>query len=292
MDPHTVIYGAAIATNALFTNLAPKIYAEVQRWRMPLVCPFNPDDLKRFSFDANDENYCVQLRSGWLIDLNYGVLVSFYGPDYPDSKYHPEPGATAHIGPEEALRIATNYVAIAGLPERLTWINLKPKITPAALPDTPYFLIQWFRPNWQDDTTVEIAVDCRNGRIDCMNLFCLYGDLLSKHRKRGPPLSQQSNTPRLPSAVVQRDMPRLIARNLAPWRATVPFPKELLEAQTVATNITRWIWSGWTGVAEHWLTLVRFNGWELDFRDGYLLGWQAPDRFFETEIPPDISSFT
>jgi hypothetical protein len=72
----------------------------------------------------------------------------------------------------------------------------------------------------------------------------------------------------------------------------VPFPKELLEAQTVATNITRWIWSGWTGVAEHWLTLVRFNGWELDFRDGYLLGWQAPDRFFETEIPPDISSFT
>src|SRR6267142_3451623 len=126
MPISTIIYGAAIATNVVFINLAPTFYREIDHWHLPIKHPFDSSTLSRFSY-REPHAIDLQLNSGWRLELVYDSLTSFYGPNYPPLRHRAKPTEKAVVSCEEALAIARKTVALSGFRENVTWISLSPR---------------------------------------------------------------------------------------------------------------------------------------------------------------------
>ena len=91
MDWPTVIYGMAIATNAAFTNIAPTFYRAIDHWSLPIQCPLGAEELKRFAFRVPERSYTIELKSGWFLGLESGVLIGFESPTVHNRRLRPNP---------------------------------------------------------------------------------------------------------------------------------------------------------------------------------------------------------
>ncbi len=100
MDWPTVIYGMAIATNAAFTNITPTFYRAIDHWSLPIQCPLGAEELKRFAFRVPERSYTLELKSGWFLGLESGVLIGFESPTVPTTGC----GRTRQTKPESRSR--------------------------------------------------------------------------------------------------------------------------------------------------------------------------------------------
>jgi hypothetical protein len=282
MPLNTLILGTAIATNALFVNLAQDATREIRRWRLPIPLPLEPAALNRFS-SVEGGDCTLRLKSGWRLSFWYGRLTAFASPASDRVRRRAEPGDRVAVTLHQALEIASNYVARAQLPATQTWVHLRPQVEEPRLPLSPFYELTWYRPDEENTVTVDIAVDCRDGSVAKMGLWCLLGRLPSEH-KTGKPRVETSEPP--PREVEAR-MVKSMADEVRKWGATLGIPGGLVQ-QPASQRLVDWLKDGKDAAGEHWLAKVHAAGWELSFADGKLCGWKAPDAFFDSETPPDL----
>ena len=139
----TVIYGMAIATNAAFTNIAPTFYQEIGRWNLPIQSPLKAEELRRFAYRVPERSYTLELKSGWFLGLEGGMLIAFESPVHRNHRLRARPGEKAQVSLKEALAVATNLVARLGLPDNVTWVRLKPEIQKPRMPGCTYYEFTW-----------------------------------------------------------------------------------------------------------------------------------------------------
>lgn len=281
------IYGFAIATNAVFTNVLPDFCREIKHYELPVECPFKAEELAWFCYNEEEKSYTIRLKSGWEIELNHGHLTYVTGPDYPADRYRPKTGDKCRVTLSEAMKIATNFVARAGLPDNLTWVHLRPEVEKAKLPIVPYYEFTWYSPHEEDSTSVEVAVDCRDGKIVFAAFWCLLGKLVAEHSKGQSP-DRLRPPDEAPTEDVQIELVRQAVLDLKKWSAKLGLPGELLDEKTIRAGITEWIKLCDGAKTNSWEILVRSAGWQLNFQEGKLIGWTAPDAFFDSESPPDL----
>lgn len=287
MPISTIIYGAAIATNAVFISLAPTFYREIDHWHLPIKHPFDPSTLSRFSY-REPQAINLQLNSGWRLELVYDSLTSFYGPNYPPLRHRAKAAEKAVVMCDDALRIARNTVALSGLPESVTWISLSPEVEQPEMPFDTFYQFSWYRPDEDNTATVDVAVDCRDGSVGHLALYCLLSQLLEQHSLART--NSEISPP--PAEEIQREFAKQAAEDLHRWVARLPFPREFLDEDAVRRSIAEWYENGTNVEGKHWIAVLRSGDWRLDFRDGKLFGWRTPDAFFDSPTPPDLQRFT
>ena len=174
-------------------NIAPTFYREIDHWNLPIQCPFKSEELKRFACQPSQEGYSLELRTGWLLSLDWGVMTSFDSPTIRNHRLRAKPGDRATVSLAQALAVATNLVARLGLPDNVTWVHLRPRIEKPRMPGCPYYEFTWPEPQEQDLDTVRVDVDCRDRSIVSAHFYCLYKQLVAnvpatpRPRRKGNP---------------------------------------------------------------------------------------------------------
>ena len=281
MPANTIIFGAAIATNAIFAALTPNLGQEIQRWALPISVPLQPADLERLNVTSPEDSACyLHLRSGWNLGFIYGTLTSFTAPD---RTRPPTRSADGRLGLADALIIASNCIARAGLSNTETWLNLRPEVEEAVPPLGWVHRFGWYRPDQEDEPTADVTVDCCDGAVVDMHLWCLRRRLLWAHHPAPPEPASNPPQPGARSALLTS-----MAEDLNRWSPRLGLGIGMESPTALDAAIVRWHEAWKDADGSHWITVVRSTGWELTFWDGKLRGWRAPDAFFDSEHPPDL----
>jgi hypothetical protein len=287
----TSIYGAAIATNILFNSVVSNFYHAIEQYKLPIQCPFKPDDLAHFSYEEYIGRSSISLKSGWGLSLDYGVLFFLSSPEWPADRHKSMPGEKITVTQAEALKIASNFVALTGLPPGKSLVFLTPEVEKARLPIIPFYKFSWDEPDKGMMSTAEVAVDSRNGAVVHAFFPVLVGQVARQHYVPPPdftnnPFREPTNDP--PPAQHEQELVKAMAADLRRWSARLGLPAGLAGEEAIRNDIVKWIRSPRPGQAAWDVHLRTPEGWELWFRDGALDSWLAPDRFYGWIETPDI----
>jgi hypothetical protein len=280
----TIIYGAAIATNAVFSNVVTQLCHEVKHWRLPIQCESLGQQASKLIYSEATGDCSLVLTSGWKLDFRSGILLSFSNPDFPAYRHRRNLDGKVVLSLPRALEIASNYVSLASLPDNVTWLNLTPYVERPQPHSEPYYTITWYRPNQEDESTVVAVVDGRDGKMVHLSLDCLYARL-APVRQRPIETKGQADPP---TEQTRSELEKLISAGIGRWRSRLGLTDEFVSDKALFGTSTNWEQVRQDGVSQRWVTTIQRARWELTFVDGKLRGWVAPDAFFETEATPDL----